>query len=160
MRSVLLPALFCAVTAAGCHRALPETSALPEHKNVTTLAFGSCSDQKRPQPLWDDILQQQPQVWIWLGDNIYGDSENMDTLKAKYTRQKSNADYGKLRSTASVIGIWDDHDYGVNDGGKEYPRRKESQQLMLDFLDVPALSPCADRKELTRYILMAAKDKK
>lgn len=29
---------------------------------------------------------------------------------------------------------WDDHDYGVNDGGTEYPKKKESQQLFLDFL--------------------------
>lgn len=141
MRSIILPALICAVTAAGCHRALPETTALPSSMQVTTIAFGSCSDQKRPQPLWDDILQQKPQVWIWLGDNIYGDSESMDTLQAKYNRQKSNPDYQKLRQATSVIGVWDDHDYGVNDGGKEYPRRKESQQLMLDFLDVGAKSP-------------------
>ncbi|WP_266367095.1 alkaline phosphatase D family protein [Tellurirhabdus rosea] len=110
-------------------------------KPVTTLAFGSCSDQKRPQPLWDDIVAQKPDVWVWLGDNIYGDSENMDTLKAKYNRQKSNPVYQQLRQSTSIIGVWDDHDYGVNDGGKEYPRRKESQQLMLDFLDVPASSP-------------------
>jgi alkaline phosphatase D len=60
---------------------------------VTTIAFGSCSDQKRPQPLWDDIVAQKPDVWVWLGDNIYGDSESMDTLKAKYDKQKSNPVY-------------------------------------------------------------------
>lgn len=141
MRSVILPALFCSLVAAGCHHALPEKTALPREMNVTTVAFGSCSDQKRPQPLWDDIILQQPQVWIWLGDNIYGDSENMDTLQAKYSRQKSNPEYQKLRQSTSIIGVWDDHDYGVNDGGKEYPRRKESQQLMLDFLDVAPESP-------------------
>jgi alkaline phosphatase D len=108
---------------------------------ITTIAFGSCSDQKRPQPLWDDIVAQKPDVWIWLGDNIYGDSESMDTLKAKYDKQKSNPVYQQLRSQTKVIGVWDDHDYGVNDGGKEYPKRRESQQLMLDFMDVPANSP-------------------
>ncbi|CCG98208.1 hypothetical protein FAES_0194 [Fibrella aestuarina BUZ 2] len=110
-------------------------------KPISVIAFGSCSDQKRPQPLWDDIVAQKPDVWIWLGDNIYGDSESMDTLRTKYARQKANPVYGQLRQSASVIGVWDDHDYGVNDGGKEYPRRKESQQLMLDFLDVPGQSP-------------------
>ncbi|GAB4025369.1 hypothetical protein GCM10028773_50640 [Spirosoma koreense] len=80
-------------------------------------------------------------MWIWLGDNIYGDSQNMDTLRAKYNLQKSNPVYQQLRQSASIIGVWDDHDYGVNDGGKEYPKRKESQQVMLDFLDVPANSP-------------------
>ncbi|KAA9346701.1 alkaline phosphatase D family protein [Larkinella humicola] len=125
----------------GCRTPKTETAASAREKPVTTIAFGSCSDQKRPQPLWDDIVAQKPEVWIWLGDNIYGDSENLDTLKAKYDRQKSNPIYGQLRQSTKIIGVWDDHDYGVNDGGKEYPRRKESQQLMLDFLDVSASSP-------------------
>lgn len=130
---------FCLLSGAllaGCRTTRTETAQQP----VTTIAFGSCSDQKRPQPLWDDIVAQKPDVWIWLGDNIYGDSESMDTLRAKYARQKANPVYQQLRQSTSVIGVWDDHDYGVNDGGKEYPRRKESQQVMLDFLDVPANS--------------------
>ena len=121
----------------GCRTSRPEEAQQP----ITTIAFGSCSDQKRPQPLWDDIVAQKPSVWIWLGDNIYGDTENMDTLRAKYDRQKANPVYQQLRQSTSIIGVWDDHDYGVNDGGKEYPRRKESQQVMLDFLDVPGNSP-------------------
>ena len=86
-------------------------------------------------------MAQKPDVWIWLGDNIYGDSEDVAVLKAKYDQQKSNPIYQQLRQSASIVGVWDDHDYGVNDGGKEYPRRKESQQLMLNFLDVPSNSP-------------------
>ena len=118
----------------------------PAPQTVTTIAFGSCSDQKRPQPLWDDILAQKPQVWVWLGDNIYGDSEDMSVLKTKYDQQKSNPVYQQLRQSATILSVWDNHDYGVNDGGKEYPRRKESQQLMLDFLDVPAVSPLRTRE--------------
>ena len=133
--------LFGLLVWTGCRTPKTETAASASQKPVTTIAFGSCSDQKRPQPLWDDIVAQKPEVWIWLGDNIYGDSESMDTLKAKYDRQKSNPVYGQLRQSTKIIGVWDDHDYGVNDGGKEYPRRKESQQLMLDFLDVSASSP-------------------
>jgi alkaline phosphatase D len=131
---------------AGCHTSKTNTTTADQQKTITTIAFGSCSDQKRPQPLWDDILAQKPEVWIWLGDNIYGDSESMDTLKAKYNKQKSNPVYQQLRKTTSVIGVWDDHDYGVNDGGKEYPRKKESQQLMLDFMDVAASSPQRTRE--------------
>jgi alkaline phosphatase D len=96
--------------------------------------------------LWDDIVAQKPDVWIWLGDNIYGDSESMDTLRAKYAIQKSNPVYQQLRQSASIVGIWDDHDYGVNDGGKEYPKRRKSQQLMLDFLDEPTDSPLRKQK--------------
>ncbi|SFF25189.1 alkaline phosphatase D [Spirosoma endophyticum] len=124
---------------AGCRSTKQETS--NTQKPITTIAFGSCSRQSLPQPLWDDIVAQKPDVWVWLGDNIYGDSENMDTLRAKYSVQKANPVYQQLRQSTPIIGVWDDHDYGVNDGGKEYSKRKESQQVMLDFLDVPADSP-------------------
>lgn len=124
---------------AGCRSARQETS--NTQKPITTIAFGSCSRQSLLQPLWDDIVAQKPDVWVWLGDNIYGDSESMDTLRAKYAVQKANPVYQQLRQSAPIIGVWDDHDYGVNDGGKEYPKRKESQQVMLDFMDVPGDSP-------------------
>ncbi|WP_026260575.1 alkaline phosphatase D family protein [Spirosoma luteum] len=139
----LMPLVYLVVS--GCQTSRPNT-AVPPNKALTTIAFGSCSDQKRPQPLWDDIVAQKPDLWIWLGDNIYGDSENMDTLRAKYARQKSNPVYQQLRHSTPVIGVWDDHDYGVNDGGKEYPMRVASQQVMLDFLDVPAESPLRTRQ--------------
>lgn len=141
MKSMILPAFVCIFAATACHNAVPKSTAQSGNEENTTIAFGSCSDQKRPQPLWDDILAEKARAWIWLGDNIYGDSENMDTLKAKYARQKSNPVYQQLIKTTAVIGVWDDHDYGVNDGGKEYPMKKESQQLMLDFLDVKKDSP-------------------
>ncbi|MGM9507677.1 alkaline phosphatase D family protein [Larkinella sp. GY13] len=141
MKTVFLLGLLGCTLWTGCRTPKTETAASSSQQPITTIAFGSCSDQKRPTPLWDDIVAQKPDVWIWLGDNIYGDSENLDTLKAKYALQKSKPVYGQLRQSTKIIGVWDDHDYGVNDGGKEYPRRKESQQLMLDFLDVPASSP-------------------
>ncbi|MBO0934488.1 alkaline phosphatase D family protein [Fibrella aquatilis] len=151
MKNLLLISLLGGLLLSGCHRASTKLvsteppvgleAETPTNMPINTIAFGSCSDQKRDQPLWDDILAQNPQVWIWLGDNVYGDSEDMGVLKAKYDLQKSNPVYQQLRQSAAIIGVWDDHDYGVNDGGKEYPRRQESQQLMLDFLDVPTTSP-------------------
>jgi alkaline phosphatase D len=114
-------------------------TALP--KPLSIVAFGSCNRQDHPQPLWADILQNQPGLWIWLGDNIYGDSEDMQVIEAKYMLQKANPGYQLLQVSTPVIGIWDDHDYGVNDGGKEYPRKKQTQQLMLDFLNEPKQSP-------------------
>ena len=39
-----------------------------------------------------------------------------------------------------MIGIWDDHDYGVNDGDARNPFRIEQKQLFLDYLDEPQTS--------------------
>lgn len=112
---------------------------------LQTIALGSCNRQDEPQPMWANVLQQDPDLWIWLGDNIYGDTEDMSVMAAKYRQQKFSEEYIALRDSVPVIGIWDDHDYGVNDGGKEYPQRDSSKSLMLDFLDVPADAPVRQR---------------
>jgi alkaline phosphatase D len=102
------------------------------------IAFGSCSEEKNPDQMWGEILLQKPNLWMWIGDNIYGDSHNMDTLRAGYNRQKGHPDYQKMMKAFPIIGTWDDHDYGVNDGGKFYSKKKESKEELLNFLDVPA----------------------
>lgn len=110
------------------------------------LAFGSCSKQDLPQILWDDVLAADPDVWIWLGDNIYGDSKDPEVLKAKYDLQKSNELYQRLREEVKIFGIWDDHDFGLNDGGKEFENKEETKTLMFDFLDIPKTNPAFHRK--------------
>jgi alkaline phosphatase D len=76
-----------------------------------------------------------------MGDNIYGDSPVMDTLRAKYARQNANPDYQLLKASTPIIGVWDDHDYGINDGGKHFAQKKASRDLMFDFLNVPLDAP-------------------
>src|SRR6478736_4282637 len=84
-------------------------------KNETIIAFGSCSDEDKPQELWNDIVKQKPSLWIWGGDNVYADSGDTLNLKARYAKQKSDSGYQQLLQTCPITGTWDDHDYGVND---------------------------------------------
>jgi len=113
------------------------TSSLGQNKKLYRIAFGSCNRQDAPQPLWKPILADHPDLWVWMGDNIYGDSPIMDTLRAKYRRQNAQVEYQLLKESTPIIGIWDDHDYGINDGGKNYAQKKASRDLMFDFLSVP-----------------------
>lgn len=112
-----------------------------QHQKELTIAFGSCNRQSMPQPMWDVIARDKPDLWIWLGDNIYGDSNDMAVLKAKYDLQLQHEGYRRLTAQVPVIGTWDDHDFGRNDAGKSYPYKKATQQLALDFLGEPANSP-------------------
>lgn len=114
----------------------PTVATAPEI-TISKIAFGSCTHQHDSLQMWDEIRDQNPGLIILTGDNIYSDTHNMDTLKKEYDFQKNRADYQAMINTAPVIGIYDDHDYGVNDGGKTYPKKKESKALLLDFLDVP-----------------------
>lgn len=117
-----------------------------QKESIQVIAFGSCNRQDAPQPLWKSIVADQPDLWMWMGDNIYGDSPVMDTLRAKYARQNANPDYQALKSSTPIIGIWDDHDYGINDGGKYFAQKKESRDLMFEFLGVPAGAPERSRE--------------
>jgi alkaline phosphatase D len=121
---------------------------LPQEKDAAleTIAFGSCNHEYDEQPLWDPIVSHHPDLWIWLGDNIYGDTDSMPLMKAKYDYQNTIAAYQRLKAEAPIIGIWDDHDYGKNDAGKNYPYRKESRDLMYDFLDIPQDSPLRQKE--------------
>ena len=106
-----------------------------------TIAFGSCNREDEAQPLWSAILKNDPDVFLWGGDNIYSDTDDAEKMKADYLLQKKNKDYQRLLGQTNVLGIWDDHDYGLNDGGKEWHFKEKSQELFLDFMDVPETSP-------------------
>jgi alkaline phosphatase D len=105
------------------------------------IAFGSCLKPDRPQPIWSAIVEARPQLFVFLGDNIYADTEDMDEMRAKYRLLGDDPGYRQLKATCPIIATWDDHDYGVNDGGVEYPRKRESQQVFLDFFEAPPDDP-------------------
>ena len=108
-----------------------------DKENSAIIAFGSCAHSYEPVPAFNAIADNNPDIWVWLGDIMYGDSHDMEVLAAKYKRQKEKPSYQRLMSTSEIIGMWDDHDYGVNDGGKNYTKKDDSKELLLDFLDVP-----------------------
>lgn len=105
------------------------------------IAFGSCSSQDKPQPILKSVVKDRPDLFIYLGDNIYGDTEDMTVLSAKYQKLADIPEFQALRKSTPLLAVWDDHDYGRNDAGKEYPKKEESAQIFLDFWQVPADSP-------------------
>jgi len=108
---------------------------------MSTIALGSCNWEHSPQPMWSVLSERNPDLFIWLGDNVYGDTEDMSVLEGRYTQQKSIHDYKLFSENRPIIGVWDDHDYGADNSGAEYPKKEESQQLFLDFFNVPQDSP-------------------
>ena len=144
MIKVLLPLAVC-VCLLACQRQSnhnitisPPDEQIPPNTAFDVIAFGSCNKSYEPQVIWKDILANQPDLWIWGGDNIYGDTEDMRVMRAKYDRQRAHTEYKALLEACPVIGTWDDHDFGANNSGKEYPMKKESRDEMLRFLDVPS----------------------
>ncbi|MGA0898908.1 MAG: alkaline phosphatase D family protein [Luteolibacter sp.] len=114
---------------------------------IDTIAFGSCFNPKHKKfQIFDGILKHQPDAFLLLGDNIYGDTEDMEVLRAKYAELDAIPGFAKLRETSRVLATWDDHDYGINDGGNTYKKREESAAIFLDFFKDPADSPRRQRE--------------
>ncbi len=103
----------------------------------TKILFGSCAHQDKAMPILNTINKEQADVFVFLGDNIYGDTEDMTELKAKYEKLGQNSGFKQLRESTEVIATWDDHDFGENDAGGEYPKKFESKKIMLDFWGEP-----------------------
>jgi alkaline phosphatase D len=102
------------------------------------IAFGSCAHQNKPQPVLETVAKRKPDLFVYLGDNIYGDTRDMDVLKQKYGLLAAKLEFQQLRREVPVVSIWDDHDYGENDAGKAYPKKTESREIFFDFWRVPA----------------------
>src|SRR3989337_621182 len=103
----------------------------------TKIAFGSCGHQHDPQPVLERVVEQHPDFFIYLGDNIYSDTYSMDTLRENYAILGAKPEFQKLRSSTKIFATWDDHDYGMNDSGRHYPYKKESKTIFLDFFGIP-----------------------
>jgi len=104
------------------------------------IAFGSCNNNHIENNMWQEIDQNKPDVWVWGGDIIYADNydNDMDVIRDDYNALKSSPAYSKFIKYNTIIGSWDDHDYGLNDGGVEFAKKELSQQLFLDFMGVPS----------------------
>jgi alkaline phosphatase D len=133
---------------------------LPDDPAFNTIAFGSCNRVDLPQPLWNDIIANNPDLWIWTGDIIYGDSEDMSVLEAKYDAQSEKSEYKALLDQCPIIGIWDDHDYGSNNAGKEYGPKDESKELLFNFLGVPVDNPSRSRNGAYQSYVLGDSGKK
>jgi len=127
---------------------------------VNKFALGSCIKQGVPAPIFEAINQAKPDVFAFLGDNIYGDTHDMEVLKKKYETLSARVGYQILQKNSEVIATWDDHDYGINNGGREYPEKLQSQRIFLDFFNEAKNSARRERKGIyTSYFYGPAEKK-
>lgn len=140
-------ALATAATLPGCAGSATRASD-PHAARTHTLrriGFGSCAEQSKPQPVWNPILERHFDLFVFLGDNIYGDTRDMAALREQYARLAAIPGFARLRATTPVVAMWDDHDYGENDAGGDYPMKDTSRRIFFDFWNEPARSPRRDR---------------
>jgi len=120
---------------------------LPEG-TLSRIAFGSCAKHWQPQPIWDAVLEQKPDLWLFLGDNIYADTDgktaglvSKEQLQGEYNRLADKPEFQKARATVPMLATWDNHDYGSHAGGAEFAGKEDSKEVFLKFWNEPENSP-------------------
>jgi alkaline phosphatase D len=128
----LLPPRFGAALAQSAE--LPPAG--PSEQPLTRFAFGSCNRSTRDQSHWGVIARKAPQLWIWLGDNIYGDGLSMSERRQRYAALRDDRYYAAFRERVPVIGVWDDHDYASDNQDGSFRDKAESKAQLMEFLDI------------------------
>lgn len=131
----ILAALFL-LAAAGSMRA---------EEPLSRIAFGSCANEHRPQPIWEAVNNTKPQLFIFMGDNVYVDSADPAKLKESYGLLGAIPEFSELRENTPILATWDDHDYGKNDVGAEWEGKEASKEAFMEFFKTPADSPLRKR---------------
>ncbi|MEL6737961.1 MAG: alkaline phosphatase D family protein [Pseudomonadota bacterium] len=115
-----------------------EGPALDTTQTLTRIAFGSCNHQSASQHMWDQVLSATPQLFMMIGDNVYGDNAwdgdaELTSLRESYALQASHPEWQALRAAVPMLATWDDHDFGLNDKGASFPMRGWAETMFEEF---------------------------
>lgn len=105
---------------------------------LTRIAFGSCDQQDRPQAIWGTIAAARPDLFLMIGDNVYGDTGHVGeaaipTLTAAYAKLAAAPEFGAFRARVPMLATWDDHDFGQNDAGGSFAFKGRAERAFETF---------------------------
>ena len=142
----------------------PVLSDAPSSYYNYKLAFGSCFHHRtnnRDSGIFKAIKRTNPDAWLWLGDMAYLDDPieypligahgfkftNTEERQKRFNESKFDPLYQEMiqQDDTKVYGIWDDHDYGIDNGNKNNPVKEEVRKMFLEAIDEPK-----DSKRWTR----------
>lgn len=112
------------------------------------MAVGSCAyvnDARFDRPgdpygsgmeIFTVLAAQQPDVMLWLGDNVYlreADWESEAGMRYRYAHTRALPEMQPLLAAAHNYATWDDHDYGPNDSDRSFALRTASLEIFRDY---------------------------
>jgi alkaline phosphatase D len=99
---------------------------LPTGNAPLRLAFGSCARRilDGRQPIFEAIAAAKPDGFFWVGDHVYIDSLAPMAFEYEYQLQRSVPSAQAMLGSVPQWAIWDDHDYGLNNGDRTSPVRE------------------------------------
>jgi alkaline phosphatase D len=127
-RFTLLAALIVAATSPA------KAASADDHLVVKRLGIIGCLRQQDPVPALDRYVAAKPDVVLWVGDNVYADTEDDPShIERCYAALEQKPGFKQLRDQSTFLAVWDDHDYGLNDDGMRYKLKKASHGIFRRF---------------------------
>lgn len=104
------------------------------------VAFGSCCrfSTDPEQRIFTAAMALEPDLFFWLGDNVYVDSDEPAAMADHYRRQRTIDRLQPLLRTVPSLAIWDDHDFAYNDSDRMNPIRDPSLGIFANYWANPA----------------------
>lgn len=131
-------------------------SILPPPSSLQSIGFGSCLEGQKSLSILSTITAAKPDVFIFAGDNVYAENETLDpeltSLRSAYRQLSEAPEFQALSERVPILATWDDHDYGLNDAGQDFPHRQASEKLFENFWRIPAEDPSRTRPGIYRVV--------
>lgn len=101
---------------------------------VFRIATAGCHKQFEPAPALARYVEAKPDLMLWVGDNVYADTtDDIGYLRKCYDALAAKPAFRQLREQTTLMATWDDHDFGLNNAGANYPLKKQSKALFREF---------------------------
>ncbi|MCB9060833.1 MAG: alkaline phosphatase family protein [Halobacteriovoraceae bacterium] len=126
--------------------------ALDTTKKELRFLLTSCMSDMFPEiqsDIWGQVFKHDLDMYLLIGDNVYGDyvdgkwienGASPQQLWQRFVDGRLNFRLYKKRELVPVYGIWDDHDYGKNNGDKNFKYARENANIFKVFFPNGQLS--------------------
>lgn len=112
---------------------------LDASKPLTRILVASCLDEEKPDSAaMRSLAGESADLFLMIGDNVYGDRDGpayvnnqaeLNELRASFSDLAAREDFKAVRAKFPMMVAWDDHDFGANDAGRDFPFRRLAERI-------------------------------
>jgi alkaline phosphatase D len=139
----------------GTVRDARELRTLDAKKSRVRFAVASCMDDvyaNEQAGMWTDLLSRSPDLIFLIGDNVYADRPTIpgvgtlpEVLWKRYAETRDLLAIFRAPLLVPILAVWDDNDYGANNGDRTYRFRNKSREVFESFFAQAAIPGVLER---------------
>lgn len=113
------------------------------------IAALSCANYRKLETqarMYSRLQEQAPDLNLFTGDIVYSNSrvssvfgtpEDPGTALGRYIETWTKLDFYRMDPLIPCLAVWDDHDYGTNNGDTTHPHKAAMQRIFRSFYALP-----------------------